>query len=185
MLRKTQGGGELHGKTIVLIGKSGSANPITRRARAFGMRVRLVDGKPGAKPDDAFSLDPPAKLLEILPSADVLVVSCPLTDSTRGLIGSKEIAALKPSALVIDVGRPGVVDGAALAEALTTKKIAGVGLGLTKPLPEKHPLRGLDNVSVIEQAATSPEARERRWRLLRENVRRFAAGEPLLCVLEK
>jgi phosphoglycerate dehydrogenase-like enzyme/glyoxylase-like metal-dependent hydrolase (beta-lactamase superfamily II) len=185
MLRKNTEGGELHRKTIVIVGQSGSANPVARRANAFGMKVRLVDGKLAEKPDFAFSLDRPKDLPAILPTADVLVISCPLTDAVRGLIGAKELASLKPSAFVIDVGRPGVLDLSALATALKDKKLAGAGVDLPSALPENHALRGLDNVTVTEHAAKSPEARERRWRLIRENVRRFAAGEPLLCVVER
>ncbi len=185
LLRKRAPGGELHGKTMVVIGHTGSANAIARRAEAFGMRVRLVDAKLSRKPDFTFSLDRPAKLPDLLASADVLVVCCPLSDSTRGLIGAKELAAMPPTACVVDVGRPGVLDKAALAEAVRHKRIAAAGLDLPGSLPDGHPLRGLDNVTVTVQAATSPEARERRWRLLRENVRRFAAGEPLLCVVER
>jgi cyclase len=183
LLRKA--GSEAHGKSIVVVGQAGSANPVARRANAFGMRVRLVDGKLTEKPAFAFSLDRPAKLAELLPDADVVVVCCPSTDATRGLLGAKELAALKPTAVVIDVGRPGVLDQAALADAVGGKRLAGAGLDLVAPLPEKHPLRELENVTITVQAATSPEARERRWRLVRENVRRFAAGEPLLCVVER
>jgi cyclase len=185
LLRKGADGGELHGKTIVVVGQSGSANPVARRASAFGMRVRLMDDKLAAKPDFAFSLDRSGKATDILSTADVLVVSCPLTDSTRGLIGSKQIAAMKLGAIVVDVGRPGVLDLSALAAALAAKKLAAAALDLPEPLPENHALRGLENVTVTADAANSPESRERRWRLLRENVRRFAAGEPLLCVIER
>jgi phosphoglycerate dehydrogenase-like enzyme/glyoxylase-like metal-dependent hydrolase (beta-lactamase superfamily II) len=185
MYRKTKDGGELHRKTIVVIGQGGSANPIARRANAFGMRVRLVDGKLSEKPDYVFSLHTPAQLGELLPSADVVAVSCPLTEATRGVLGARQFEVMKPTAFIIDVGRPGVIDAKALAEALSAKKVAAVGLGLTQPLAENHPLRGLENVTVIEHAATSPEARDRRWRILRENVRRFVAGEPLLCVVER
>lgn len=184
LARKGREGGELHGKTIVVIGQGGSANPVARRAGAFGMRVRLVDGKLAEKPDYVFSLDPPARLAGLLPAADVVVVCCPLTESTRGLLGAKELGQLKASGIVIDVGRPGVVDHAALAAAVSGGKLAGAGVDLDK-LPEKHPLQGLANVTLTEHAAKSPEARERRWRLIRENVRRFAAGEPLLCVVER
>jgi phosphoglycerate dehydrogenase-like enzyme/glyoxylase-like metal-dependent hydrolase (beta-lactamase superfamily II) len=183
LIRK--GEGECHGKTIVVIGQAGSANPVARRAEAFSMRVRLVDGKLADKPAYAFSLDRPAALPKLLPEADAVVICCPLTDATRGLMGAKELAALKPTACVVDVGRPGVLDAAALAEAVGGKKLAGAGLDMSAPLPDNHPLRGLENVMVTVQAATSPEARERRWRLIRENVRRFAAGEPLLCVVER
>jgi cyclase len=185
MLRNQRGGGELHGKTLVAIGQAGSANPIARRAAAFGMRVRLVDGKLTTKPDFVFGLEPLEKLVDILPSADVLVICCPLTGATRGLIGTKELSVLTPTSVVVDVGRPGVLDLSALADALRAKKIAAAGIALTRPLPPGNALQGLENVTLTEQDATSPEARERRWRLLRENVRRFAAGEPLLCVIER
>jgi phosphoglycerate dehydrogenase-like enzyme/glyoxylase-like metal-dependent hydrolase (beta-lactamase superfamily II) len=185
LLRKGENGAELHGKTIVVVGRAGSANPVARRANAFGMRVRLVDDKLAAKPDFAFSLEHTSQLASALPTADVVVVCCPLTDSTRGLLGSRELALLKPSAFVIDVGRSGVLDLSALADAVRGNKLAGAGLDLTEPLPRSHGLNGLDKVTVAAQAATSPEARERRWRLLRENVRRFTAGEPLLCVIER
>jgi glycerate dehydrogenase len=151
------------------------------------MRVRLVDGKLSEKPAFAFSLDKPAKLGDLLPQADAVVVCCPLTDGTKNLLGAKELAGLKASAYVVEVGRPGVLDLAALADAMAAKRLAGAGIDLPSPLPEEHPLRkpGFEHLALSVQGANSPEARERRWRLLRENVRRFAAGEPLLCVVEK
>jgi phosphoglycerate dehydrogenase-like enzyme len=185
LLRRGNEGGELHGKTVVVVGQSGSANPVARRASAFGMRARLVDDKLAEKPDYAFSLDRVAKLPELLPTADVVIVCCPLTEATRGLFGAKQLGSMKQTAILIDVGRPEVVDLAALAVAVDAKKIAAAGLDLPAPTPASHPLRGVKNVTLTEQAINSPEARERRWRLLRENVRRFAAGEPLLCVIER
>jgi phosphoglycerate dehydrogenase-like enzyme len=185
LLRRGNEGGELHGKTVVVVGQSGSANPVARRANAFGMRARLVDDKLAEKPDYAFSLDRVAKLPELLPTADVVIVCCPLTEATRGLFGAKQLGLMKQTAILIDVGRPEVVDLAALAVAVDAKKIAAAGLDLPAPTPASHPLRGVKNVTLTEQAINSPEARERRWRLLRENVRRFAAGEPLLCVIER
>ena len=113
------------------------------------------------------------------------VICCPVTDATRGLLGAKELAALKPSAYVIGVGRPGVLDLEALAKAAAAKKIAGAAIDLAERSPEKDALRSLANVTVSEHAANSPEANERRWRLVRENVRRFVAGEALLCVVER
>ena len=74
---------------------------------------------------------------------------------------------------------------AALAEAVGAKRLAGAGVDLPGALPDKRPLNAVENLTVTLQGANSPEARERRWRLVRENVRRFAAGEPLLCVVEK
>jgi phosphoglycerate dehydrogenase-like enzyme/glyoxylase-like metal-dependent hydrolase (beta-lactamase superfamily II) len=184
LLRK--GGGEAHGKTVVIVGQSGSANPVARRANAFGMRVRLVDGKLSEKPVFAFSLDKPAKLGELLPRADAVVVCCPLSDTTKGLIGKKEFAAMKTSASVVDVGRPGVVDHFALFDAVRAKRLAGASIDVPMPPPTWQPqLQGVENFTMSVQGTNSPEARERRWRLLRENVRRFAVGEPLLCVVEK
>jgi phosphoglycerate dehydrogenase-like enzyme/glyoxylase-like metal-dependent hydrolase (beta-lactamase superfamily II) len=177
---------ELHGKTLLLIGLGGAGEQIARRARAFGMRVEAVDPSQKNRPEYVFSLGGLDKLPELLSRADAVVLACPLTPQTKGLIGSKQLKAMKKTAFLIDVGRGGLVELNDLAEALKSGVLAGAGLALTDPtpLPQDHPLRKLENV-VVAAAPTSPETAEREWRLLRENVRRFAAGERLLCVVDK
>ncbi len=179
---------ELHGKTMVLVGLGGNGTQIARRADAFGMRVRAIDPKDMERPAFVFSLDKPAKLMELLPQADVIVLACPLTDETRGMMGAKQFAALKKSAYFINVGRGGLANTPALVDALEKKQIAGAGLDVTdpEPLTDGHALLKLDNVVVSPHlGGNSPDAKERIWRVWRENVRRFAAGEPLLCVVDK
>jgi cyclase len=179
---------ELHGKTMVLVGLGGNGTQIARRAEAFGMRVRAVDSKDMERPAFVFSLDKPSKLMELLPQADVVVLACPLTSDSRGLMDEKQFAAMKKSAYFINVGRGGLVKTPALLEALEKKQIAGAGLDVTdpEPLPDGHALAKMDNVIVTPHlGGTSPEAKDRIWRVWRENVRRFVAGEPLLCVADK
>jgi phosphoglycerate dehydrogenase-like enzyme/glyoxylase-like metal-dependent hydrolase (beta-lactamase superfamily II) len=180
---------ELHGKTMLIVGLGGIGTQIARRANSFGMRVMAVDANPGMpKPAFVFSIAPPAKLMEVLPQADVVVISCPLTAQTRGMMGSPQFKAMKPSAYFVNIARGGIVKTPDLVAALKGGQIAGAGLDVTdpEPLPGDHPLWTLPNVAISPHiGGQSPGARDRQWRLWRENVRRFAAGEPLLCVVDK
>jgi cyclase len=180
---------ELRGKTMLVVGLGGIGTEVARRAHGFGMRVMAIDPKEKLqKPAFVFSIAPPAKLTASLAQADVVVVACPLTQETRGLFGEKEFAAMKPSAYFINVARGGIVRTKDLVEALRGKRLAGAGLDVTdpEPLPGTHPLWEMPNVAISPHVGgQSPEARERQWRLWRENVRRFVTGERLLCVVDK
>jgi phosphoglycerate dehydrogenase-like enzyme/glyoxylase-like metal-dependent hydrolase (beta-lactamase superfamily II) len=179
---------ELHGRSILVIGLGGIGTQISRRANAFGMRVMAVDPRDMDRPDFVFSLNKPDKLGELLPKADVVVVACPLTAETKGLIGSDTFAAMKPTAYFINIARGGIVKTETLVEALQKKQIAGAGLDVTdpEPLPDGHPLWKMANCVISPHiGGQSAEMQERMWRLWRENVRRFAEGEPLLCVVNK
>ncbi len=179
---------ELHGKTMLIVGLGGIGTQIARRGHAFGMRVVAVDPREMEKPACVFGLHPPGKLMSLLPEADVVVLACPLTKQTKGMIGAEQIAAMKPSAYFINIARGGLVDTKALAEALKAKKLAGVGLDVSdpEPLPDDNALWKAPNVVITPHiGGQSPEAMERRWRLFRENVRRFVNGERLLCVVDK
>jgi phosphoglycerate dehydrogenase-like enzyme/glyoxylase-like metal-dependent hydrolase (beta-lactamase superfamily II) len=179
---------ELHGKTMLVVGLGGVGTQISRRASAFGMRVMAIDPKEMERPAFVFSLDPPAKLMDLLPKADVVVLACPLTAQTRGLMGEQHFQVMKKTAYFINIARGGLVKTPALIEALEKKQIAGAGLDVTdpEPLPENNPLWKMSNVVISPHiAGQSPGGRDRQWRLFRENIRRFAAGEPLLCVVDK
>ena len=180
---------ELHGRTMLVVGLGGVGTQIAKRADAFGMRVVAVDPNTTMeRPPFVFAVHPPAKLMELLPQADVVVLACPLTEQTRGLVGKSQLAAMKSSALLINVARGPVVKTADLMDALTQKRIAGAGLDVTdpEPLPDDHPLWRMRNVVVSpHQGGQSEGAVDRQWRLFRENVRRFVAGERLLCVVDK
>jgi phosphoglycerate dehydrogenase-like enzyme/glyoxylase-like metal-dependent hydrolase (beta-lactamase superfamily II) len=178
---------ELRGKTLLVVGLGGSGAQVARRAHAFGMRVLALDDREARRPDFVFSLDKMGKLTERLPQADVVVLACPLTEATRGLIGGPQLKAMKKGAYLINAAHTGLVDLPALASALEEKRLGGAGLDTSDAgaLPEGHRLRKLPGVVLTAHAgAPAPEARERQWRLYRENVRRFVAGEPLLCVVD-
>ena len=179
---------ELHGKTMLVVGLGGIGTQISRRAEAFGMRVMALDPNVTERPSFVFSLDKPAKLMELLPRADVVVLACPLTAETKGMFGEAQFKSMRQSAYFINIARGGIVVQSAMVEALEAKQIAGAGLDVTEPepLPEGHPLWKLSNCVLSPHiGGQSAEARDRQWRLWRENVRRFVAGEPLLCVVDK
>jgi phosphoglycerate dehydrogenase-like enzyme/glyoxylase-like metal-dependent hydrolase (beta-lactamase superfamily II) len=172
---------ELHGKTMLVVGLGGAGTQVSRRARAFGMRVRAVDPRETERPDFVQSLDGLDRLGDLLPQADVVVLACPLTSRTRGLIGERQFYAMKKGAYLINVARPELVQGADLAQALDKRWIAGAGLD-----DAGEALRKLPHVVFSARpGGQSAEGRERQWRLFRENVRRFVAGEPLLCVVDR
>jgi phosphoglycerate dehydrogenase-like enzyme len=173
---------------MLVVGLGGIGTQVARRAHAFGMRVMAIDPKAMERPACVFSLDKPAKLMELLPKADVVVLACPLTSETRGLIGADQLKAMRKTAYLVNIARGGVVKTDDLAAALRRNQIAGAGLDVTdpEPLPTDHPLMKLSNCIITPHiGGQSPEVKERQWRLWRENVRRFVAGEPLLCVVDK
>ena len=104
------------------------------------------------------------------------------------MMSATQFRAMKSTAYFINIARGGLVRTAALTAALEQKRIAGAGLDVTdpEPLPDADQLWQLPNVVVTPHiGGQSPEGMDRQWRLWRENVRRFAAGEPLLCVVDK
>ncbi len=180
---------ELHGKTMLVVGLGGIGTQIARRAEAFGMRVMAIDPNEAiVRPSYVFSLERTDKLVDRIPQADVVVLACPLTNETRGMFGKAQFAAMKKSAYFINIARGGLMKMDDLVAALNNGDIAGAGLDVTdpEPLPNEHPLWKLKNVLVTPHlGGQSDGARDRQWRLFRENVRRFVAGDPLLCVVNK
>jgi phosphoglycerate dehydrogenase-like enzyme len=180
---------ELHGKTMLIVGMGGIGTQIARRADAFGMRVMAVDPNDAlVKPAFVFSIDQPARMMDLIPKADVVILACPLTKESKGMFGAKQFGAMKKSAHFINIARGGLVDQKALLAALEAKSIAGAGMDVTdpEPLPDNSPLWSMPNVVISPHiGGQSDGARDRQWRLFRENVRRFAVGEPLLCVVNK
>ena len=180
---------ELHGKTMLIVGMGGIGMQFARRAEAFGMQVMGIDVNEAiVKPAFVFSLGRPAMLMDLLPKADVVVLACPLTAETKGMFGKSQFDAMKKSAYFINVGRGGLVQQKDLVAALKGQSIAGAGLDVTdpEPLADNDPLWSMPNLVISPHiGGQSDGARDRAWRLFRENVRRFVAGEPLLCVVNK
>ena len=179
---------ELRGKTMLLVGLGGSGEQIARRAHAFGTRVIALDDGAGTRSDYVFAREKLDRLADRLPQADVVVLALPLTEKTKGLLGAGQLRLMKKSALVVNAAHTALVDLKALAEAVQQKRITGAGLDTTDigPLKEDRGLGKMANVVLTtHRGKPAPEAQQRQWRLLRENVRRFAAGEALLGVVPR
>jgi phosphoglycerate dehydrogenase-like enzyme len=170
---------------VVGVGEIGAE--ICRRAAAFGMTVLGVDPKPRAI-EGVVDVWPTERLDELLALCDFTVIAAPQTPETERLFDAPRIAKMKPGSYLINIGRGAIVDLDALVEALRNQHLAGAALDVfeIEPLPADHPLWDFENVLVTPHvAAASPHIAERHLATLLENVRRFAAGEPLLNVVDK
>lgn len=179
---------ELRGRTMVLLGAGGIGSQIARRGEAFGMRVLAVDPLVQAPPAGVNELHRPSELMDLLPRADVLVVACPFTRETNRMIGKRHIDALRTGAYLVNIGRGPIVDREALIGALRSGKLAGAAMDVTdpEPLPDDDPLWSLPNVIITPHIGGQGDGSARRiFLLVRENLRRFAAGERLLNVVDK
>jgi len=148
------GARSLEGSTMLLIGLGNIGREIARRARAFGMQIVGVNRTVRSEPhvDDVFPLE---ALNDVLPRADVVVACIAHSPETGGILGREALALCRPDALIINVGRGGLVDTEALAEALETGRIAGAGLDVTdpEPLPRGHPLWRAPNLIITPHTA--------------------------------
>ncbi|MDX1674593.1 MAG: phosphoglycerate dehydrogenase [Longimicrobiales bacterium] len=156
--RKRFRGSELQGKTLALVGAGRIGGEVARRARAFGMRVIAYD--PYLQEERARKLEiESVSLQEAMERGDVVSLHVPLTDATRGLIGADELGRMKPSAVLVNAARGGVLDETALADALRSESIAGAALDVyeSEPLPADHPLRSLDNAVLTPHIGAATE----------------------------
>ncbi|MBX0326079.1 D-2-hydroxyacid dehydrogenase [Oscillochloris sp. ZM17-4] len=178
---------ELTDKLMLIIGLGQIGQAIAARAAAFGMRV-VGSRRSGAPVPGVSRVLADGAWRQMLGEADYVVIAAPLTPQTRGMFGAAELAAMRPDAYLINIARGEIVDEAALIDALGRGQIAGAGLDVfsTEPLPAEHPLWGLPNVFVTPHVSwLSPEIRPRTISLFVENVRRYAAGEPLRNIVDK
>jgi len=172
---------EMHGKTIGIVGVGAIGEETARIAKAaFGMRTLGVrrSGAPNPHVDEMYKTD---RLLEMLPACDYVVAVAPATAETTHLFDARAFEAMKPSAYFVNVGRGSVVDTEALLEALRDGRIAGAGLDVfeEEPLPEDHPLWGMDNVIMTPHTAGSTERyAERAVDIFLRNLADYLADRP-------
>lgn len=174
---------DLAGQTVVVVGLGAVGTRFAHYARMLGLKVIGVRRSPLAPGDPVDRLVSPAELTSVLPEADFLVMTCPLTSATRGLIDARALALLKPSASFINVARGEVVDEPALIDALQRKTLAGAYLDVyaQEPLPLDSPLWNLPNVVMSPHNASSARGNEARGaRIFIENIRRLLCDEPLV-----
>ncbi len=174
------------GKTILVAGLGGIGKQVARRAKGLGMRVVATRNSSREGPAYVDYVGLSDELLALAREADVVVNALPLTDATAGLFDEAFFATVKPGSYFINVGRGGTVVTDALLAALESGKVAGAGLDVTdpEPLPADHPLWQLSNVIITPHVASVGGSRRWHAMLVRENLRRYLAGDALLNVVD-
>jgi phosphoglycerate dehydrogenase-like enzyme len=195
---------EIRSRIVGIWGYGGIGRDTARLARAFGMTVhvlsrggvkpRLNDYTPtdtgdphGTLPDKVFSYD---RIMEFLSGIDFLILCLPRTGKTTGIVGARELAALKPSAWLLNVARGPIVQEAALIDALRIRRFAGAALDVhfLNPLPPEHPLWEMPNVILTPHISGSELSiffLGRMFDLFEKNLRRFVEGKTLLNEITK
>jgi len=174
--------------TTLIIGVGGIGTETARHLAGFGMRVLGIDARREEKPEGVAELHQPDALDELLPHADFVIMTVPHTPETEGMMDAARLRRMKRTAFLINIGRGMTVSLHDLVAALEEGEIAGAGLDVfeTEPLPADHPLWTTPGVLLTPHVADSgPYLDERRYGVLSENCHRFAAGEPLLNVVDK
>ncbi|HTD72350.1 MAG TPA: NAD(P)-dependent oxidoreductase [Steroidobacteraceae bacterium] len=166
---------ELHGRIFGVIGWGELGRGAARIAEAFGMRI-VVANRPGAPPKEGR-----VPLDELLTTADIVSLHCPLTDATRGLIGARELKLMRPDALLINTARGALIDGAALAAALKAGRLGGAGIDVLpqEPAQSGEPLLDSQIPNLLLTPHVAWAAREARQRCIDEmaaNIRDFRSG---------
>lgn len=171
---------ELGGKTLVIVGMGRIGSRLATLARAFDMHVIGTKRDPSKGAEAAHEVVADGKLLDVLPRADYVALTCPLTPQTEKLINAQALKAMKPSSFLINVARGKVVDEPALIAALNAGQIAGAGIDVTveEPLPEASPLWAMPQVLVTPHTAGETRKYEDNvLDLLMENLDRLYRGE--------
>lgn len=167
---------ELAGKTLGIVGFGSIGRGVARVAEGFGMKVVVYDDYAERTPGVEFR-----DLDGLLRDSDVVTIHCPLTDETRGLIDAAALAKMKPTALLVNTARGGIVDEEALAEALNAGRLAGAGIDVleTEPPVNGNVLFDAKNIVLTPHSAWSTlEARQRLIDETARNIHAFVAGQP-------
>jgi phosphoglycerate dehydrogenase-like enzyme len=171
---------ELAGKTLLIVGLGDIGGRLARLAKAFDMRVVGLRRNPAAGRGAADVVHSMSELKSLLPEADFVALTCPLTPETENLIGAEALARMKPSAHLVNVARGRVVDEPVLVEALSARRIAGAALDVTveEPLPSNSPLWGMKQVLITPHTAGETRRYEDNViEILRDNLQRLWRGE--------
>ena len=179
----------LTGGTLLIIGLGGFGMETLKRAAGYDMTVLALDPVRTEAPDGVAELLPPTRdnLHAFLARADAVAVTCPLVPETYHLIGSAELACMKPTAYLSAVSRGGIIDEPALMAALRDGRIAGAGLDVTEvePVPDDSPLWSTPNLIVTpHRAGTSQRRRSETLQFAAEQLERYLSGQPLANVTD-
>lgn len=178
---------ELQGKTMLVVGLGGIGSSIAMRAHALGMNVIATRASSREKPDYVEYVGLADELLALVPRADVVANAAPLTPQTEGMFNAELFAAMKPGAYFINIARGSQVVQSDLIAALQSGRIAGAALDVVdpEPMPPEHPLWKAPNVLITPHISGSSDLRnERGLIVMRENLRRYVAGEKVFSVVD-
>jgi phosphoglycerate dehydrogenase-like enzyme len=174
---------ELSGQVLLIVGFGATGRELARRVRPLGMKIWAVTRSGSGDAKLADRVLPVRRLDEFLRQADYVVLAAPETPETLHMIGARQLAAMKPTAFLVNVARGSLVDEAALAAALEQRAIAGAALDVAQdePLPPESPLWGLDNIFITPHiSAVTEHLWKRQTALLLENLERWFRGRRLL-----
>lgn len=175
----------LRGQVLCVVGLGDIGRSIAEAARALGMQVIGVSRR-GRGSRDAVRIYRTTGLRAALARADFVVLTVPLSAETRGLLGAAELAAMKPTAWLLNLARGPIVDESALVGALRARRIGGAVLDVfdTEPLPADHPLWTFDNV-VVTPHISGPSTPREIGPIFNDNLRRYATGRPLRHLVDR
>jgi len=177
---------DLHGSTVGIVGFGGNGRRIAETLAPFRVRILATDVFPVSKPEHVDELWPADRLDDLLREVDVLILGVPLTDQTKGMIGTSELSKMKPGAVLVNVARGPVVVEADLVAALESGHLGGAALDVTEvePLPISSKLWELPNVIITPHVgAQSARRYDDVTDFFCENLRRYQQGQPLLNYL--
>lgn len=175
-------GTEVHGSTLGIVGMGRIGRQIARRAVGFDMRTLYFNRRPVAAETETYGATY-TTFDRLLTQSDFVVLACPLTHETRHLIDRRALGLMKPTAILINIARGGVVDTEALTAALESRQIAAAGLDVTdpEPLPRDHRMLGLSNVIIAPHLGSATHATRRKMAEVSvANLLRGLANQPLL-----
>ncbi len=183
-----EGNRALDGSRVLVVGYGAIGSAAGLLLTRLGARVTGIKRRPSADRSDGVDLAGPDRLLELVPAADVVVIAAPHTRETRSLFGAREIAAMAPHAILVNVSRGQLVDEGALASALAAGTIGGAALDVfnDEPLPPDSPFWTLPNVLITPHTSGfRPDHWDAATSLFADNLRRFEKDEPLTNVVDK
>ena len=168
-------GREVHGSTLGIVGMGRIGEQVARRAKGFDMKILYHNRRPRPEVETALGVRY-VSLDDLLAGSDYVVLTVPLTPATRGLIGRPQLARMKPTAALVNIARGGVIDHAALADALAGGTIRAAALDVTEPepLPRDHPLLRLPNLTIVPHLGSATE--ETRKKMAEVSVENLLAG---------
>ena len=191
--QKSWGAGEismvgLSGLTMGIIGMGQIGRAVAQRAHAFEMTIVAVDAHDVSRPDYISQFWLLDGLPELMKQADIVVVAVPITPETRGMLGPEQLRLMESSAFLLVLSRGGIIDEPTLIEMLNEGALAGAGLDVaaTEPLPADDPLWDAPNIFITPHCSPrSVQTRNMVIGIMRDNLRRYLAGEALHNLVDK